>query len=95
MLPEVIDADECAGLLRCSTEQVEEEARLGNLPGFKVGRCWLFVRADLLAFLAERARREAADRLARRSAPIGGSIKPKTSTRPQRQRPPTLPTLSS
>ena len=53
---DIIDADECAQMLKCSVEQVEESCREGELPGFKQGRGWLFVRSDLLAFLAERAR---------------------------------------
>lgn len=65
--PETIDAKECAQLLRCKADQVEEMARAGDIPGLKIGRGWLFVRADLLAFLAERARKEAADRRAKRS----------------------------
>ena len=39
-------------------EQAEELARAGEIPGLKIGRGWLFVRADLLAFLAERADRK-------------------------------------
>jgi len=95
--PEIIDADECAELLRCSVMQVEEGARDGRLPGFKEGRSWLFVRADLLAYLAERARREAAERQAKRNAEasgkLAGTITPVT--RQSRRPAPKLPLLSS
>jgi excisionase family DNA binding protein len=64
---ETIDASECAALLRCSPDQVEEMARAGDLPGLKIGRAWLFVRHDLLAFLAEKARDEAQARRSKRS----------------------------
>ena len=84
--PDTIDADQCAELLRCSVDQVEEMARAGYIPGLKIGRGWLFVRADLLAWLAQRAREEAADRRARRQpAAIVQPIKPR------RRPPPVLP----
>ena len=65
-MTETIDAEECAALLRCSTDKVEELSRAGELPGLKIGRDWLFVRADLLDFLAERARDEAQARRSKR-----------------------------
>lgn len=93
--PEVIDADECAALLRCSVEQVEESTRAGELPGIKQGRGWIFVRSDLLDFIAQRARQEAAERKARREANDKPSnvtaIAPQTKP-PRRNRPPVLPT---
>jgi excisionase family DNA binding protein len=83
--PDTIDADECAQLLRCTAGQVEEMARAGDIPGLKIGRGWLFVRADLLAFLAERARAEAADRRAKRCP------SPKVQSIRSRRAPPALP----
>ena len=85
-MPETIDASECAALLRCSPDQVEEMARAGDLPGLKIGRAWLFVRHDLLAFLAEKARDEAQARRSKR-APASQPIKPR------RRAPPVLPSL--
>lgn len=41
-------------------------ARAGEIPGLKLGRSLLFVRADLLAYLAEKARDEAHERRANR-----------------------------
>jgi hypothetical protein len=64
-MTETIDAAGAAKLMRCSEAEVESESRLGNIPGLKIGRSWLFVTADLLAFLAERARSEAMERKAR------------------------------
>ena len=84
-LTDTIDADECAQLLRCTAGQVEEMARAGDIPGLKIGRGWLFVRADLLAFLAERARQEAADRRAKRAP------QPKVQQISRRRAPPALP----
>lgn len=93
----IIDAEQFALMLRCTAEQVEEAAREGRLPGFKEGRGWLFVRADALAFLAERARREAAERQAQRRATdsgvLVGSIGPDTKAQ-RRRPPPALPSTS-
>lgn len=88
-IEETIDAEACGRLLRCTTEQVEELARAGEIPGLKLGRGWLFVRADLLAYLAEKARDEAQQRRARRQ--------PTTLTppvKPRRRAPPPLPVLA-
>jgi hypothetical protein len=64
-MTETIDAAGAAKMMLCSEAEVESEARLGNIPGLKIGRSWLFVTADLLAFLAERARSEAMERKSR------------------------------
>lgn len=87
---ETIDAEQCAALLKCTPEQVEALARDGDIPGLKIGRGWLFIRADLLAYLAERARAEAQERRQRRSAPAQGpcNVQPIKS---RRRAPPALP----
>lgn len=66
---DVIDAEACAEMLGCTALQVEELARAGDIPGLKIGRSWRFVRADLLTYLAEKARAEAEERRSRRAAP--------------------------
>jgi len=86
-MTDTIDSKECAELLRCTTEQVEELARAGEIPGLKLGRSWLFVRADLLDFLAEKARKDAEDRRARRQPGVTT-----LSAKPKRRTPPELPT---
>lgn len=88
-MSETINSEECAKLMRCTAERVEEMARAGEIPGLKIGRNWLFVRADLLAWLAERAREEAQHRRMKRQpqAPI-------PLAKPRRQTPPALPTLA-
>lgn len=87
MTAETIDSEGCAELLRCTASQVEEMARAGAIPGLKIGRGWLFVRHDLLAFLAERARQEAQDRRAKK-APAAANVK---TLKPRRRLPPALP----
>lgn len=84
-MTETIDSTECAELLRCTPEQVEELARAGEIPGLKLGRSWLFVRHDLLAYLAEKARLEAEKRRAKRQPGVVQMV------RPRRRVPPPLP----
>lgn len=91
-MTDTIDAAQCAELLHCTEETAEEMARKGEIPALKIGRGWIFVRADLLQFLAERARFEAEERrlnhqARRQTNPIMQPIKQR------RQMPPTLPQL--
>jgi len=83
---EVIDSEECARMLGCTALQVEEMARAGELPGLKIGRSWRFVRADLLAWLAEKARAEAEERRSKRNVKQAEPVKPQ----PRRRVPPSL-----
>lgn len=88
MSDETIDSDGCADLLRCTADQVEELARAGDIPGLKIGRSWLFVRHDLLSYLAEKARAEAQERRSKRQP----NVMPITQ-KPRRRLPPSLSAL--
>lgn len=90
MTHDTINSESCAELLHCTPEQVEELARAGEIPGLKLGRGWLFVRADLLAYLAEKARAEAQERRAKRQPQA--HFTPETKTR--RRTPPKLPVVA-
>ena len=50
---EVLDVEEVADLLSVSPWTVREQARLGRLPGRKVGKEWRFSRQGLLEWLRE------------------------------------------
>ena len=89
MMGDTIGSDDCSKMLMCTPEQVEEMARSGDIPGLKIGRSWLFVRHDLLSYLAERARAEAQERRAMRQPGVR-----QISARPRRQVPPVLRTTS-
>ncbi|MNY06749.1 Helix-turn-helix domain protein [compost metagenome] len=88
-MTETINSEECAELMRCTAERIEEMARAGEIPGLKIGRNWLFVRSDLLAYLAEKAREEAQMRRMKRQPHA-----PMPLAKPRRQTPPVLPTLA-
>lgn len=58
-LPDIINVDQCAELMLCTTEQVERMARAGEIPALQIDKRWIFFYADLLQFLAAKAREEA------------------------------------
>ena len=90
MTDETINAEQCAELLYCTEQRVEELTRTGELPGVKFGRSWIYVKADLLAYIADRARKEAEER---RQDLNARKLVPRLDTpiRPRRQTPPPLP----
>lgn len=86
-MSDTIGSEECADMLRCTVDQVEELARCGDIPGLKIGRSWLFMRDDLLDYLAEKAREEAQERRSMRQPGVTPIVKQKS------RRPPALPTF--
>lgn len=90
----IMNAQQCAELLQCSEDTVEEMSRLGELPGVKYGRGWIYVTADLLAYLAEKGRREAEERrLGKQDATKGAKAPLASLVKPRRKTPPALPVL--
>lgn len=89
MSAETMDSEECAALLRCTAEKVEELARAGDIPGLQLSRSWLFLRSDLLAYLAQRSRDEAEARRSKRQPTSVSRIADRV--KPRRQPPPVLP----
>ncbi len=51
---ETLDVSEAALLLRAENETVMQFARRGELPGTRIGKSWVFLRADVLSFLRQR-----------------------------------------
>ncbi|MBS7349632.1 MAG: helix-turn-helix domain-containing protein [Comamonas sp.] len=93
MSKETISAAEVAELLNCTEEQAEELTRKGEIPGTKFGKSWVYVRLDLLAYVAERARREAEQRRSQRGGRAG--THKVTPLKPRRKTPPALPQLAT
>ena len=48
---EVLTSDEAAQLLKVSRKTVLQHARLGEVPGAKLGRVWRFRRSELIEFV--------------------------------------------
>ena len=53
-LPETVDIDEAAALMKAETDKVMQLARCGDLPGAKIGKAWVFMREDVVAFVQKR-----------------------------------------
>ena len=53
-LPETVDIDEAAALMKAETDKVMELARCGDLPGAKIGKAWVFMREDVVEFVQKR-----------------------------------------
>ena len=60
---DTLDAAGAAAVLHADAETVLLLARRGELPGAKIGKSWVFLRADVLDFLRDRVRRDTAQRL--------------------------------
>lgn len=90
-IADTIDAEECAELLKCTPETVEELTRKGELPAVKFGRGWIYVRADLLAYLAEKGRRDAEERRPAFTSRCQAPIPAARLIKPRRLTPPLLP----
>lgn len=59
---ETLTIAETAALLHADTETVMHLARRGDLPGTKIGKSWIFLRSQVLSFLAERIRSDTESR---------------------------------
>ncbi|MGZ8302849.1 MAG: helix-turn-helix domain-containing protein [Telluria sp.] len=50
---ETLGVEEAAALLRAETSTVMQFARRGDLPGTRIGKGWVFLREDVIAFLRQ------------------------------------------
>jgi excisionase family DNA binding protein len=63
-VPETLDVEHAAAMLFASRSTILALARSGALPGTKLGRSWVFLRADVLHFLRARIDADTQQRLA-------------------------------
>lgn len=68
-LDETLGVVDAAGLLRAETSTVMQLARSGALPGTRIGKSWVFLREDVIAFLRQQIVTDTAER--RRAAAKG------------------------
>ena len=54
----VLDLQGVAALFKAEPETVAQYARTGELPGTKMGKSWVFLRDDVIAFLRQRILQE-------------------------------------
>ena len=64
---ETLDLQGVAILFRAEPETIAQYARSGELPGTKMGKSWVFLREDVLAFLRKRILEETKERRGRRT----------------------------
>lgn len=60
--PDTLNVTQAAAMLFADTDTVLLLARQGALPGAKIGKCWVFLREDILDFLRRRIRQDTDER---------------------------------
>ncbi|WP_082552179.1 helix-turn-helix domain-containing protein [Massilia sp. Root351] len=60
--PDTLNVTQAAALLFADTDTVLLLARQGALPGTKIGKCWVFLRDDILEFLRRRIQQDTDER---------------------------------
>ena len=76
-----LTAEEAAEMLGCEPETVEERARLGELPGVKFGRKWVFP-VEALAFRLNAIALEESARRLKKPAPSAVQVQQTEGRRP-------------
>lgn len=69
---ETLGVPEAAALLRADGETVMQYARRGELPGTRIGKSWVFMRDDVLAFLRKQINDATEERRRNRPTPTAG-----------------------
>jgi len=92
------DIHEAADFLKIDRTTALELAGTGVLPGAKVGRAWVFMEDELVAYLRDVTRKQTQERRVdaeARSAPPGAAVTFNGPRRPHNRRraPPVLPEL--
>ena len=70
---DTLDINECATFLGVCKNYALKLAAEGEIPGTKMGRGWIFFKAELVPFLIEKSRREMLERqekVRRRPKPV-------------------------
>lgn len=92
---DILDVDAASALLRADSETVLRFARSGELPGTRIGKSWVFLREDLIAFLKSQISKDTeARRNKPRSSPASAVLTP-VSPNKRRKPLPALPALPS
>ena len=89
---ETLGVPEAATLLRADGETVMQYARRGELPGTRIGKSWVFMREDVLAFLRKQINDDTEER--RRNRPMPTAMLVVATPKRGRRKPvPDLPEL--
>lgn len=63
------DLQECADFLKVDRTTAMKLAQQGEIVGARIGRAWVFLEDDVVAFLREQAQRQTLERLEGRTTP--------------------------
>lgn len=70
-MPKTYNIAECAQFLHIHETTAQELAKLGELPGCQIGRAWVFLEDDLVAYLRDQVRTQQMQRLAEQEVSRG------------------------
>jgi hypothetical protein len=90
---ETMDLEAVAAFLHAEPATIAQCARTGELPGTHIGKGWVFLREDVLAFLRQRIAADTAERRAKQNPPPLGSVTPIATPPARRQRRAAIPQL--
>ncbi|MCO1349982.1 helix-turn-helix domain-containing protein (plasmid) [Burkholderia vietnamiensis] len=79
------DLQECADFLKVDRTTAMKLAQQGDIVGARIGRAWVFLEDDVVAFLRERAQQQTLERLEGRITPNRADIDHRTQVAIQRQ----------
>lgn len=91
---EILDATEAAALLRVETSTIMQLARKGELPGTRIGKFWVFLREDVMAYLKEQIARDTEARRRQHASQAAGAIAVSKPRNGRRTALPVLPAMS-
>lgn len=90
---ETLGVAEAAALLRAEPETIMQLARKGALPGTRIGKSWVFLREDVIAFLKEQVTKDTDERRRRNAQTSAHAVVVATPRKSRRTVLPALPDL--
>ena len=89
---DTLDPEQCAALLNVNRTTALALAGEGEIPGAMIGRAWVFLKSDVIAFLTKKVREQTAERRTRNGMiPDSASAKTVRDPRTRRNPIPCLP----
>ena len=79
------DLQECADFLKVDRTTAMKLAQQGDIVGARIGRAWVFLEDDVVAFLREQAQRQTLERIERQTTPNLSGVDQRAQAAIQRQ----------
>ncbi len=90
---EILGVGEASALLHAESETVLQFARRGELPGTRIGKSWVFLREDVIAFLKNQILRDTEERRRQQATGFANAVLMPIAPSKRRTHLPTLPVL--